>query len=149
MFACVIGEGRYSSVYLCHRWREVFQCLPMSEVKGGIPMFAYVIGEGRCSSVCLCIGGRRAGGDKMRKLCVGMCCFFFLFFFFFFQCRVHGWSEVFIFFYIGIFLVCWAAVPQDSTVNTYFHKKHNYSHKMCTLANVLCACTFSFSGGSW
>ena len=33
---------------------------------------------------------------------------------------------------------------KDSTVNTYFYKKHNYSHKMCTLANVLCACTFLF-----
>ena len=137
MFACVIGEGRYSnvclchrwrevgegrysSVYLCHRWREVFQCLPMSEVKGGIPMFAYVIGEGRCSSVCLCIGGRRAGGDKMRKLCVGMCCFFFLFFFFFFffsmQSSWMKWS-----FYIFLYWIFFGVL---SCCTTRQYSKH-------------------------
>ena len=122
MFTYVIGEGRCSNVCLCHRWRDVFQCLPMYWGEGGQ-------GETKCVNYVL--------------VCAAFFSSFF-FFFFFCQCRVHGWSEVFIFFYIGILCVCWAAVPQDSTVNTYFHKKHNYSHKMCTLANVLCACTFLF-----
>ena len=53
---------------------EVFQCLPMSEVNGGVPMFAYVLGE----------GGQ--GGDKM--------CWYVLFFFAFFFSNAEFMDEV-------------------------------------------------------